>query len=170
MTTPKNRKEFNPAWLLLPGCAIILTIAVIAFLFTKDGIAPYQEITGWEALKLQWPSFWKWVIFLTIAGIIFAWLGYANEVGAWPAARWPGNTGLTISLFIVSLACLFGPWGKACTDKTNGGVTAPSFKKDNQVIIIQGDSSKIVLDSLDEKTMKEIKEVIGKKLADTTKY
>lgn len=104
-------------WYSVP---LIFIIAVVVFLSTKDCYQQYC-ITGWDVLKLQWPSFWVFALGGVILSVICFYLAYNNEQKA-------GSTGKTIVLVILALLLLCGPWGKACTDKANGGVTAPGYK------------------------------------------
>lgn len=122
-------KKFNPAWLLVIFVPLIFIIAIIAFLTSEDGYGQYPELNGWQALQLQWPGFWVWALIGLIAGSICGLLAYFNESGAGKLGKMlPGKTGLTIVLVILALGLICGPWGKACTDKTNSGVTAPKFE------------------------------------------
>lgn len=178
--TTKSKEGFNLAWLLIPGIAIILVIAAIAFLNGRDGYGQYAQLNGWELLKMEWPSFWKWVIIGIIGSIILGYLAYANENAKWPATKWPGYTGLTIIFCLLSAVALLGPWAKAVTDKTNSGVTAPGFsnhgmipgKVDSgaQVTITQGDTSMIVIDNVDSQQLQAIRRITHGKKTDSTKY
>lgn len=118
-TTPKKKFNINWLFLIVP---LFFVIGIIVFLFDKDCYGQYC-ITGWEVLKIQWPSFWIWaVIGAGIAGV-FGYLAYRTEQRG-------GATGRVILFTILALAFLCGPWGKACNDKANGGVTAPGYKNE----------------------------------------
>lgn len=122
-------KKFNPAWLLLIFVPLFFIIGIIAFLSSEDGTGAYPELNGWQVLQLESPGFWTWAFVGIIAGAACGLLAYFNESGAgWLGRKLPGKTGLTILLCILALAFICGPWGKACTDKTNAGVTAPKFE------------------------------------------
>lgn len=114
---PTKKSTIPWYWYSVP---LIFIIAVIVFLSTKDCYQQYC-ITGWDVLKLQWPSFWVFAI----GGAILAIVCFAI---AWYTEKQGGSTGKTILFVILALALLCGPWGKACTDKANGGVTAPGYK------------------------------------------
>lgn len=114
---PNEKKTFPWYWLSIP---LIFIIAIIVFLTTKDCYQQYC-ITGWEALKLQWPSFWIWAIGGLVAAVILLLIARNTEqVG--------GSSSKVMALVIVAAILLTAPWGKACTDKANGGVTAPGYK------------------------------------------
>lgn len=122
-------KKFNPAWLLVIFVPLIFIIGVIAFLTGKDGYGKYPELNGWQTLQLESPGFWTWALIGIIVGSILGVLAYYNASGAGKIGRkLPGSDGLTILFIILALGFICGPWGKACTDKTNSGVTAPGFK------------------------------------------
>lgn len=121
-----SAKKFNPAWLLAFFVPLFFVIGIAVFLNSKDC---EQCLTGWDTLKLEWPSFWTWAVIGAIAGIIALYLAYANESGSGAVGRkLHGSTGFTILMIILALAFMAGPWGKACTDKANQGVTAPGYK------------------------------------------
>lgn len=133
MALSKNKesesKKFNPAWLLVIFVPLFFIIGVIVWLSAKDGVYPYPELNGWQTLQLQNPGFWTWALIGIIVGAIAGVLAYYNASGAGKIGRkLPGSDGLTIFLIILALAFMCGPWGKACTDKTNSGVTTPNFK------------------------------------------
>lgn len=117
-----KKKDFTlvaiAGWLLL-----VFVIAVTVFLFTKDSYNG-QEITGWEVLKRENPGFWSWIVIGTILGAAALYLAYANESGAGKLGqKLSGKSWQTIALIILAFLLICGPWGKACTDKTNGGHT-----------------------------------------------
>lgn len=112
-------KKFNINWVWL-AVPLIFIIAIVVFLFDKDCYNQFC-ITGWEVLKIQWPSFWTWVAIGTVLGIVFGYQAYVTE-------KRGGSTGRVWLFAILAVLLLTGPWGKACTDKANGGVTAPGFK------------------------------------------
>jgi len=121
-------KKFNSAWLLAFAVPIILIIGIAVFLGSKDCDTC---LTGWDTLKLEWPSFWTWAVIGIIIGVIALYLAYANESGSGAVGRkMNGSTGFTIFLLLIAIAFMAGPWGKACTDKANQGVTAPGYKNE----------------------------------------
>ena len=123
-----SNKKFNPTWLLAIFVPIIFIIAIVAFLSSEECYAQYC-ITGWQVLKLEWPGFWIFAWGGLGLGLIMWAVAYFNESGTGAIGRkLPGSDGLTITLVLVGLMVMCGPWGKACTDKSNGGVTAPGYK------------------------------------------
>ncbi len=112
-------KKFNPAWLLAILVPLIIIIGVSVFLNSKDCDTC---LTGWATLNLEWPSFWTWAIIGIVVGVACIMLAIKNENSG------SGSTGKTIALILIAIAFMAGPWGKACTDKANQGVTAPGYK------------------------------------------
>lgn len=133
MNKEQKKKELI-TYILFGGLiAAIFIFAIWQFLDTKDcyGLigGPQTCLTGWEALKLQWPSFWTWVTICSIIGGVCVVVAIYNETGAGKIGRsLRGSTGLTIVLLILALLLFTCPWGRACTDKSNGGITAPGHK------------------------------------------
>lgn len=126
-------RKIEPAWLLAVIIPIMFIIAIVAFLTSEECYQNYC-ITGWEVLKLEWPSFWVFAWGGLGVGFICLILAYLNETGKGAIGRkMRGRLGVTIALIIISLLVICGPWGKACTDKSNGGVTAPGFKAINKL-------------------------------------
>lgn len=122
-------KKFNLAWLLLIFVPLFFIIGIVVFLSSEDGYGKYPELNGWQALQLQSPGFWVWAFIGLVLGAGFGLMAYFNESGATVIGRMlPGKTGLTILFVILAMALICGPWGKACTDKTNSGVTAPGYE------------------------------------------
>lgn len=117
-----EKKSLPWYWLSVP---VIFVIAIVVFLSTKDCYQQYC-ITGWEVLKIQWPSFWVFAIGGIILAIICAVIAFNNELKG-------GSSGKTFLFVVLTLIFMCGPWGKACTDKANGGVTAPGFKSEQAV-------------------------------------
>lgn len=110
--------------------AVVLIVSVVVFLTNKEGYGDYKPISGWEALKLQSAGFWVAAVILNILGLGAVYAVYANETGAGSLGeKLSGKTGTTILLLILAAALLFGPYGKACTDKANAGVTAPNYQR-----------------------------------------
>ena len=106
----------------------IFIFAIIVFLKTEECYKNYC-ITGWEVLKLESSAFWFFAVGGLVVGGFCIYLAYANETGSGSIGRkMRGNTGMTITLAILALAMMCSPWGKACTDKSNGGITAPKYK------------------------------------------
>ncbi len=108
----------NINWNTVLGIGAILAIIIVAlciFLFTAD-----NGYTGVDALKDQSVAFWVWVVIgiVVAGGSVYAII--ASENKGW------GTVGLTLALVIVAVMFLFNPFGRACTDKANGGVTAPN--------------------------------------------
>jgi hypothetical protein len=131
-----TKKPFNWSILLVLWVPLVFIIGVSVFLSSKDCYQQYC-ITGWEALNIQWPSFWIWISICTPLGIVAAWLAYKNASGSGKVGqKMQGKDGTTIGLIILALALLCGPWGKGCTDKANGGVTAPGYKKETTSFLI----------------------------------
>lgn len=119
-----TRKPIEPAWLLVPGIMTIFIFSAITWLSTSDSyVGPNgtYTITGWEVLRLMYPSFFVriWLGFLGVA--IFSTLAYVNETGAWIGKYLRGNTAITILFVILALACLITPWLPAFTVKVDGG-------------------------------------------------
>lgn len=112
-------KKFNPAWLLAVFVPLFIIIGVSVFLNSKDCDTC---LTGWATLKMEWPSFWTWAVIGIIVGIACIVYAVISERSG------KGSTGKTILLLIIAIAFIAGPWGKACTDKANQGVTAPGYK------------------------------------------
>jgi len=123
----------------IPGIAVgifviaVFIFAICVFLNSKDcyGLmgGPQRCLTGWEALKLEWPSFWAWIIICSVIGIILIVVAIYNETGSgWLGQKLKGNSNLTWVLLILAALLLTTPWGKACTDKSNAGITAPGHK------------------------------------------
>jgi len=131
----KEQKKKELITYLIAGALVvgIFIFAIWQFLSTKDcyGLmgGPQTCLTGWEALKLQWPSFWAWVTICSIIGGVCVVIAIYNETGAGKLGRaLRGSTGLTIVLLLLALLLFTCPWGRACTDKSNGGITAPGHK------------------------------------------
>lgn len=123
-----KKGKFDPAWLLAIIIPAMFIFAITVFLKTEDCYKNYC-ITGWDVLKLEGASFWLFAIGGLIFGAGLSYLAYANESGSGAIGRkMRGDTSLTIVLVILALGVICGPWGKACTDKGNGGVTAPNYK------------------------------------------
>lgn len=110
MSTQKN-------WNVILGVAAIAILIIVGVsIYIFSGTNGY---TGAQALKDQSPTFWVCVII----GFIMASIGVLVLVKSQSTA-W-GNTGFTIGVLILIAALIFGPFGRACTDKANHGVTAP---------------------------------------------
>lgn len=110
--------------------AIVLIVSIIVFLVTKEGYGQYEPISGWQALKLQGAGFWITAIVCLGLGTVAVKAAIANETGAGAWGRkLQGKTWVTFALIILAAGLIFGPWGKACTDKGNAGVTAPNYGK-----------------------------------------
>lgn len=110
--------------------AVVLIVSVIVFLTNKEGYGDYKPISGWEALKMQGAGFWIIAIILNIIGGFVVYGVVANETGGgWLGRKMEGKTSTTIFLILLASALIFGPWGKACTDKANAGVTAPNYQR-----------------------------------------
>ena len=130
-----SAKKFNVAILAGLVPALFVIIGIIVFLSSSDGYGDYPEKTGWQALQLQWPSFWIWAALGFLGACVCAFLVYRNESGTakgWLQTWLRGKTGTTIALVIIGVCMLTGPWGRACTDKTNSGITAPGYKNENK--------------------------------------
>lgn len=112
-------KKFNTNWLFLI-VPLFYIIAIIVYLSTEDCYQQYCA-TGWEVLKMQWPSFWWFALSGLALAIFFARKSYLTEVAG-------GATGKVWLYLILAILLLCAPWGKACTDKASGGVTAPGYK------------------------------------------
>lgn len=129
-----SNKSFNPAWLLAIFVPVIFAVSVYVYLTSNDDCYTTADgvkhcLTGFQTLKLEWPAFWTWAIIGGIVGLLCLVLIYFNESGSGAIGRkLNGNTGLSIALTIVALLAIAGPWGKGCTDKTNGGITAPGYQ------------------------------------------
>lgn len=111
------KKKFAIENLTFPIMGVIILIGITIFLFSGD-----SGQTGWQTLGLQGGAFWFVAVLCTL---VAAYLGYRLYVGnkkeTWsPGVKW--------SVLIIILILLCSPWGRACTDKTNGGVTAPGYK------------------------------------------
>lgn len=135
----KNQKRKDMVLPIIIGSIIvaIFIFAIWQFLGTKDcyGLmgGPQTCITGWETLKLEWPSFWTWITICSIAGGLCVVVAVYNDSGAGKLGRWlRGYDGVTWTLLIIALLLFTCPWGKACTDKSNGGITAPGHKVENK--------------------------------------
>jgi hypothetical protein len=123
-----STRKFEPAWLLVIIIPVFFIIAIVAFLTSEECYANYC-LTGWQALKLQWPDFWLFAWGGLILGAVLIIVAYFNESGkGWLGKKLRGSTELTIALVIIALLVMCGPWGKACTDRSNGGITAPGHK------------------------------------------
>lgn len=112
-----TKKPFEPAKLLLIWVPVVLIFSLFVYLFSKDGLYNGVQISGWEALSLEWPAFWTWAIGLGAIGVVLAIIA-----GLIDDAR------KSIVLAIIAMLLIFAPWGKGCTDKTNGGFTAPGHQ------------------------------------------
>lgn len=107
----------NINWNTILGIGAIVAIVIAAlciFLFTPD-----NGYTGVDALKDQSTAFWVWVIVGIVVAGISIYIIFASDKKGW------GTVGLSLALVIVAVMFLFNPFGRACTDKANGGVTAP---------------------------------------------
>jgi surface polysaccharide O-acyltransferase-like enzyme len=110
-----KKKPFNEnlIFLLIP---VIIISMVLIFLFNKDG-----GISGGKALALE--GFWFW--FFVVVGIAVAagcaYFAYKNEAKA-------GKNIYTFGAIAFGAIVLFSVFAKACTDKANGGVTAPKHQ------------------------------------------
>jgi hypothetical protein len=111
-----TKKQFEPAKLLLVLVPLIFIAAVLIFLFTKtDGVS------GVDVLKMEGTWFWAWVVIGIVGAGFFGYKSFKNEDNG-------GSTGKTILFAILALVLLTSPFGKACTDKANAGVTAPHYQ------------------------------------------
>lgn len=111
-----TKKKFEIENLTFPIMGLIVLIGVIIFLFSGD-----NGITGWQTLGLQGAAFWIIAILFTAGA---AYLGYRLYLGN-KNETW--SPGVKLACLIIVLILLISPWGRACTDKTNGGVTAPRY-------------------------------------------
>lgn len=102
-------KTENAFFLLVP---LFIIIAIFIFLFNRDG-----GISGGQALAQQGGGFWVWVVIGTLAGLACWYFALKMEQDA------SKFTGRAIVLIVLGFLLVFGPWGKACTDKANGGVS-----------------------------------------------
>jgi hypothetical protein len=124
------KKSFNPAILLLFWVPILTIGGIAIYMNTEDCYRQYC-ITGWEAVKLQGSSFWTWVWICTPLGLLAGYFAYKNISGSGKVGeKMQGKDGTSIALIILAFALLMGPWGKGCTDKTNGGVTAEKYSNE----------------------------------------
>jgi hypothetical protein len=133
MDKAQQRKDRLPFIALGIFIVAVFIFAICQYLNTKDcyGLmgGPQTCITGWEALKLEWPSFWAWIVICSIIGIMLLVLAYFNETGSgWLGRKLNGSSNLSLVLLILAMLLLTTPWGKACTDKSNAGITAPGHK------------------------------------------
>jgi len=133
MDQQQKRKDLIPY--IIGGVVLIgiFIFAIFQYLNTQDcyGLmgGPQTCLTGWETLKLEWPSFWTWVAICAIVGAICLVIALYNETGAGKLGRkLNGSRGLTWLLIILALLLFTCPWGRACSDKSNGGITAPGHK------------------------------------------
>jgi hypothetical protein len=111
----------------------VFVFSICEYLNTKEcyGLMGGAQtcLTGWEALALEWPSFWEWIIACSIVGIILLIVAVYNETGAgWLGRKLNGSSNVSLVLLILGILLLTCPWGKACTDKSNAGITAPGHK------------------------------------------
>lgn len=88
------------------------------------GDKTYTVITPLRHARLEWPSFWIFAIGGVIAAAACGYFAYKNEVNF-------GSSGKTIVLTMLALILLTAPWAKGCTDKVNGGITAPGYIHDS---------------------------------------
>ncbi|WP_276483541.1 hypothetical protein [Paraflavitalea pollutisoli] len=122
-------KKDNAPKILAVAIATIFLVAILAFLFTKSEYLNY-EITGWEVVKSYGAGFWVWALVGLVGAAVAGYVAYANYTGAGTLGRkLRGNMWTTILLVAIALICLCGPWGRACTDKANGGVGIKTTSK-----------------------------------------
>jgi len=119
-----TKKDFTWLYLVI-GVAIILIVAVAAYLFSKDECYTTTDgvkhcLSGIQALKLEWPAFWVFAIGGIVVAIILGIWAYNNEN--------KGDGKKTMLLVILAVVIMCAPWAKGCTDKANGGITAPGYK------------------------------------------
>ncbi len=111
-----NQKNWNVIGGIAAVAGIIIA-SILIFLFTSD-----DGYSGAQALKQQSAGFWIGIAVsfgVAILGLIVL---IKSEKSAW------GTTGFTLGLVIVIVLLLFGPFGRACTDKANAGITAPKHE------------------------------------------
>jgi quinol-cytochrome oxidoreductase complex cytochrome b subunit len=133
MDKAQERKSRLPFIGLGVFVVAVFVFSICEYLNTKDcyGLmgGPQTCITGWETLKIEWPSFWTWIIICSVVGVILLIVAIYNETGAgWLGKKLNGNSDLSLTLLIIAILLLITPWGKACTDKSNAGITAPGHK------------------------------------------
>lgn len=150
MDKSQRRKELIPYLIVGAVIIAIFIISICVYLNSTEcyGLmgGPQTCLTGWDTLKLEWPSFWVWIIICSIIGIVSFITAIYNETGAGKLGRTlRGSTSLTWVLLILSLLLFTCPWGKACTDKSNAGITAPGHKPQEQdsLLIMKADTSGI---------------------------
>lgn len=106
-------KKLTDGQKILIWIGICLVISVLVFTINKDGGA-----SGWAILMNQTGGEWVRMIFcsLMVGVVAYAMLRYYNK-----NQDMPGNT---VKAFVAAIMIFMGiAFGKACTDKTNGGVT-----------------------------------------------
>lgn len=127
-TTNSPKKDRTALWLIL-AVGAILFISVIVYLTSSDDCYTTADgvkhcLSGMQPLQLEWPSFWIFAIGGVVAAAACGYFAYKNEVNV-------GSSGKTIVLTILAIILLTAPWAKGCTDKVNGGITAPGYTHDS---------------------------------------
>lgn len=133
MDKVQQRKDRLPYIIVGALITAIFIFAICEYLGTKDcyGLmgGPQTCLTGWQALALEWPSFWVWITICSIIGLAMIIIAVYNETGSgWLGSKLNGSSNLSLVLIILAVLLLTCPWGKACTDKSNAGITAPGHK------------------------------------------
>jgi hypothetical protein len=133
MDKQQQKKDLIPYLIVGALIIAIFIFSICVYLNSTEcyGLmgGPQKCITGWETLKLEWPSFWTWVTICSIIGAACFVVAVYNETGAGKLGKkLRGKTNITWVLILLSLLLFTCPWGKACTDKSNAGITAPGHK------------------------------------------
>lgn len=111
MSTKKNWNTI----LGIGAVAAMVIAAIFIFLLSKD-----DGYSGVQALKDQSTAFWVGVAISFAVAIYGIRVMIKSETSTW------GTTSFTLGLLVVVVLLLFGPFGKACTDKANHGITSPT--------------------------------------------
>lgn len=112
------KKPLNTTKLLIVSLTAIIVLSVLIFLFDREGT---NGPTGWETLAMEGAGFWIWAIFGIVGAAACVYFLIKNDQRSGPEWR-------TWALLALAILLFFSPWGKACTDKANYGVTAPHYK------------------------------------------
>lgn len=118
-TMSKSKPKIDTTLALIIGVGLIFLIGICIFLFGKS--SP-NGVTGWQVLGMQGSGFWFWIVFCTAAAGVLIWRLILNE-------NQGGSSGKTWALAVFAILLVTTPWGRACTDKANDGITAPKYQK-----------------------------------------
>lgn len=122
-----SQKNTAPLYLTI-AIGLILIIAFIVFLASSSDYNG-QSISGAEVLRREPTSFWVFVVlgFISSMGCFYA--AYAIHEGVGFGKNINVADWVPVGIVAVAFILLLAPWGKAFTDKADGGATLPKIEQ-----------------------------------------